>query len=152
MAFVKIIQTLHALNKVLSRDTVIFRIEQMHDADGEECVRYEQVSLTEAIELSVDPDEFRHFVSCVDADVARAYVRVNEVDFEQRAKEMDDNCPVQHTTPSVSSCPSIDGLFGRTVVPRCGARVPSCPLYLKKVVVFGTTPGICDNSRVVYCL
>jgi hypothetical protein len=56
MTFVKIVQTLQALNKVFSRNIVFFRIEQMHNADGEQYVRYEQVSLTEVVELSVDPD------------------------------------------------------------------------------------------------
>jgi hypothetical protein len=53
---VKIIQALHAFDKILSRNAIVFRIEQVHDADGEQYVWYEQVSLTKAVKLSVDPD------------------------------------------------------------------------------------------------
>jgi hypothetical protein len=56
MTLVKIIQALHALNKVLSRKTIVFGVKQMHNADGEQYVWYKQVSLSKVVELSVDPD------------------------------------------------------------------------------------------------
>jgi hypothetical protein len=54
-------------------------------------VWYEQMGQTEIVELSIDSDESRHMISCVDADVAGVDIGVDKVDFEQRAEKMDND-------------------------------------------------------------
>lgn len=55
-----------------------------------------QMRLADVVQLPVDPDNSGHVVGCVDADVARADVGLDEVDLEERSKEVNNDCVVEH--------------------------------------------------------
>lgn len=69
----------------------------MQHTDGEQDVWYDQMRLSKIVKLSVEPNNSRYVVGCFNADVARAYVGVDELDFKQRSEEVNNYGPVEHT-------------------------------------------------------
>jgi hypothetical protein len=84
----------------------------MYGTYGQKYVWNYEVSDSEVVELSVDAGDFRDLVGCIDAYVAGAYVVgrdlwLNEVDIQQRTKEVYDDGVIPH------AC-DISVLFGTT--------------------------------------
>jgi hypothetical protein len=69
----------------------------MHHANGKKRMWDDEMSRAKAIQGAIYSDNPRHFVGCINADIAGADVGMHQLDFEHRAEEVDYDGMVEHT-------------------------------------------------------
>lgn len=91
VAFVQGFEAAEAVDEVLVRGAVVFGVEEVDDADGEEAVGDDEVGEAEVVELAIETGDVGDIVGRFGADVSGADVGMYEVDFEHGAEEVDDD-------------------------------------------------------------